>query len=590
MDQGYSAKMHSDSKLLRAESTKTGSRNGAAAVGASQIALDANEGEWGFEHLKARQKQLRAIFGKTTKSPFLWSVAHADEHELTVRLQILHKSFWSGSTDQLTNPVFHIDHVAQSDRFETIHSDSSDFSKLPSPAVQSALLQVAHSAYDLPTRIQQERSEGSDGRELGISSDPILQQLLSVELPLWEQLSCDVSSGDKIGAKLEFESMISDSLDQNGWIEGHAIEDWGLFAASCCRTDQLLRKMNLQVDPIVADQLSQLAEQLLRNSRKDGSLLHGESGGGFNCNAFRKMVSQNWAHGYCRQRLSRKAKASGRLPAQSSISEWAQAGVLRKSWKSGGGKVGFAFDSKQIRLDIDNGSTLVRGTCSPQLAINGEPLRSTDEIGVSCFLRFDGGEYTELELECGAWKLQRQILLLADDLLFLSDNLIGSESAEIEYRCRFPLGDGQQIVKESETNEFYLRRDDKYCLVLPLALPEWKTEKRNGNVEIRQHDFEMVMKQRGRGVSVPLVFDLNPKRSVKPRTWRRLTVAEQMEIVSPDVAVAYRVQIARKQWLFYRSLAQPGNRTFLGENFADDFFVGSINVNGTVKTLLEVER
>ena len=88
---------------------------------------------------------------------------------------------------------------------------------------------------------------------------------------------------------------------------------------------------------------------------------------------------------------------------------------------------------------------------------------------------------------------------------------------------------------------------------------------------------------------MPIVFDLNPERSTKPRTWRQLTVAQQMQTVGNDIAVAYRVQIGSKQWLFYRSILEKRNRTFLGQNFANEFFVGTISLDGTVQSILEVE-
>ena len=93
----------------------------------------------------------------------------------------------------------------------------------------------------------------------------------------------------------------------------------------------------------------------------------------------------------------------------------------------------------------------------------------------------------------------------------------------------------------------------------------------------------------GSCLAASLLFDLKPKRSLKPRTWRSLTVAENLEIVPKDLAVAFRVQIGKQQWLFYRSLARTGNRTFLGENVVDEFYAGRIDLKGNVQSLAEVE-
>ncbi len=87
----------------------------------------------------------------------------------------------------------------------------------------------------------------------------------------------------------------------------------------------------------------------------------------------------------------------------------------------------------------------------------------------------------------------------------------------------------------------------------------------------------------------PLFIDLNPKRSTKERTWRQLTVGEMLDIVPPDVAVGYRVQSGDDQWLIYRSLSQPGNRTLLGHNVAGEFCAGRFLPTGKFKEWIEIE-
>lgn len=74
-----------------------------------------------------------------------------------------------------------------------------------------------------------------------------------------------------------------------------------------------------------------------------------------------------------------------------------------------------------------------------------------------------------------------------------------------------------------------------------------------------------------------------------PVTWRQLTVAEDRLIVPRDVAVGYRVQIGRAQWLFYRSLAECGNRTLLGQNLVSEFLAARFGRNGIAEPLMEIE-
>jgi hypothetical protein len=68
-----------------------------------------------------------------------------------------------------------------------------------------------------------------------------------------------------------------------------------------------------------------------------------------------------------------------------------------------------------------------------------------------------------------------------------------------------------------------------------------------------------------------------------------LVVAEQLEILPPAVAVAYRVQVGKEQWTAYRSLAAKGNRTFLGQNIVTECAVSRFKSDGTAELLLEIE-
>ena len=108
---------------------------------------------------------------------------------------------------------------------------------------------------------------------------------------------------------------------------------------------------------------------------------------------------------------------------------------------------------------------------------------------------------------------------------------------------------------------------------------------------MKLNDGNLCLKQSqtGRGLFAGLLFDLNPARSIRPRTWRQLTVAESLEIVPRDLAVGLRVNIGLQQWVFYRVVAQSGNRTFLGENFNDDFFAGVFESDGSVRGIMMIE-
>jgi hypothetical protein len=86
----------------------------------------------------------------------------------------------------------------------------------------------------------------------------------------------------------------------------------------------------------------------------------------------------------------------------------------------------------------------------------------------------------------------------------------------------------------------------------------------------------------------PIVMDLDERRLAAPLTWRQLTVAEKMQTVPRDVAVAYRVQAGDDQWVVYKSIGPRANRTFLGQNHSTEFVFGRF-VEGNFERLIEVE-
>ena len=78
----------------------------------------------------------------------------------------------------------------------------------------------------------------------------------------------------------------------------------------------------------------------------------------------------------------------------------------------------------------------------------------------------------------------------------------------------------------------------------------------------------------------PLFFDLRARRMTRPLTWRQLTVAESLKTQPPEVAVGYRVMVGKEQWLIYRSLGSPANRTLLGHNLATEMLVARFGRDG----------
>ena len=69
----------------------------------------------------------------------------------------------------------------------------------------------------------------------------------------------------------------------------------------------------------------------------------------------------------------------------------------------------------------------------------------------------------------------------------------------------------------------------------------------------------------------------------------RFTVAADLQVQPDDVAVGYRAMIGNQQWLLYRSLARPANRTVLGHNLSTEMLLARFDRKGAVQPLVEIE-
>ena len=224
----------------------------------------------------------------------------------------------------------------------------------------------------------------------------------------------------------------------------------------------------------------------------------------------------------------------------------------------------------------------------PEIRIENEPLQITSDWEELCWSSDDDMDYIELEVRLNdSWRLQRQILLARRDrFLFSADVLIGgTEPSKIHYSRPIPLNDQVELVHDDQACEIGIKSKKNLGCMMPLALNEWKA-----GCHLGQFDGQSLQRSAvGVGLYVPLFVDLDPKRQRKSRTWRQLTVAEQLRLVNHDEAVAFRVQIGQQNWAFYRSLSGSINRTFLGQNVINEFLVARFLRDGEIETLIEIE-
>jgi len=277
--------------------------------------------------------------------------------------------------------------------------------------------------------------------------------------------------------------------------------------------------------------------------------------------------------------------------AASVNSEWAQVAIFRRSWKPREPLLACSYAKDQVTLEIAAGAeTLFSGTWTGSLKIDGQTLAVLSPWREVCQISDKDVDYLELELQLErGFKIQRQMCLgRKERFVYLCDSVLGYDSGRLSYEQQLPLASGISAEQDAEMREITLTGKKPRARVLPLALPEWRSEQRQGELRVGETSLTLTTHTVGRNLCSPLWIDLDPQRHGKPLTWRALTIAENRVICPADVARGWRVQIAERQWLVYRALGGQGNRTILGHNMISEFLLAQFK-DGKTTNLVEIE-
>ena len=314
-----------------------------------------------------------------------------------------------------------------------------------------------------------------------------------------------------------------------------------------------------------------------------------------------------------------RRRSSGDLPDAAAHSEWAAAAVLRPDWSRSAPRLVVLYSDQSCRVELACGKDILwSGPWGLDLQIDGAKAEPSSEWSELCWVSDKDVDYLELEISFGdGLCIQRHILLARKDrFLLLADAVLGSRRAAIEYRGTLPLCPGVTFRRACQPHQGVLVGRKPRAAVLPLALPPHDNEGAfsgadipvcpvsrhlTGRQECLPHygekcalvagDAGLELRQAAVAQSLlaPLFLDLDRSRTLKPHAWRQLTVAHRGAVQPADVAVGYRVAIGKRQWLIYRSLAQPADRSLLGHNLQSETLVARFDRRGEVESLIEIE-
>ena len=345
---------------------------------------------------------------------------------------------------------------------------------------------------------------------------------------------------------------------------------------------------------------AQLLRQSLRWTAPDGSMLLGATDS-WDMDLLRtalRLVGDKRDAAAVRRLLGDKAvgksiKGRKKTPIPSSNAETAATAILRSDWTPSASIVAVDFSRPTMRLEIwAEGKQLSEGDWHAHSQVEGDTLIPTGVWQQTCWFHDKDVAYVEFALDlAGGARLERQIALgRRDGMLLLVDHLKNPQSAALQHSWQIPLAPPIAFRGEDETRDGFLLDERPVGRVIPLGLPEWRVDPRGGELTSRDGQLRLSQHATATALACPAFIDLKPGRCTKQSTWRQLTVAEWLVIQPVDVAVAYRVQSGKKQWVYYRSQTTAGNRTFLGQNTSSECIIARFMADtGGIEELVEIE-
>lgn len=283
-----------------------------------------------------------------------------------------------------------------------------------------------------------------------------------------------------------------------------------------------------------------------------------------------------------------------KTPDASLESAWACLAVVARDWAPESPRLAINFADDPLELELSVGvQKLFVGKWASETVCDGHPVRPAGPWQELCWQSDKKCDFLELGVElAGGLQLERHVVLSKrDNVLLIADVVSSKDRSEHKLRHSFslPLSRRTAWIPETETRDGVLLAGKQRAAVFPLGLREWRCDPRGGTLTSENGRLILSDAASGRALYCALLFDLDPRRSKKCRTWRQLTVSESLSAVPRDAAVGYRAQSDDEQWLIYRSLAPPANRAVLGQNISSEFFAGRFKTeDGLVEKWTEI--
>jgi hypothetical protein len=270
--------------------------------------------------------------------------------------------------------------------------------------------------------------------------------------------------------------------------------------------------------------------------------------------------------------------------------------ILRSGWQGRSVRVLLDYRSEHPLLEVTAGKRLLLGgSWRSEVALEGVSLPVEGPWQVTHFEEDEACITLVIAAPLAeGLRLERHVVLAPEDrVLLLADAVVdtlGSNTAtDLRYRGSLQTANTIAVAAAEETRELQLHDEKPQALVMPLAFHEWSTGRATGSFHWDGPSQQLHLEHRSpvRRLFAPLWIDLDPRRFGSQVTWRQLTVADTRVILRPEQASAFRIQAGLTNWVLYRSLDLPRNRTFLGCNVSSFFRLGKLGSDGLVSQMAE---
>lgn len=275
--------------------------------------------------------------------------------------------------------------------------------------------------------------------------------------------------------------------------------------------------------------------------------------------------------------------------------------ILLPEWDVRRSRTHVDYSGENVCIEIFSGrERVIAGQWQTMIEIDGVEQQPCGDWTEICEYDDDDVHYLEIEQPwTGGLLIHRQIMQIREDqCLLLADAIVpdnsGGDDAEgsdvekaddsdmqrrIRYSSRLPIASGIETDPEPETREVFLSNGRRRTMVIPLSAGEWRVGATHATLKETEDDRHLLFASEGnRSHYAPLWLDFCSRRFKRLRTWRRLTVGDELRLCRPNEAVGFRIQAGSEQWMIYRSLGQRRCRSLLGKHLVADFYASRFDM------------